>query len=349
MKNDIEKSVNHNRYDIIDLAKFILSIMVVLVHCDCIRGYGAIGNLVIREGICRTTVPIFFAFSGCLLSLGGWNYTRFTKQLKKVLILYLKWSLIYFLFKLMLSIVNNNYNSIFFDELWNTIFIAENYHLWYLLALVYAIIVLIIVLKIKEKITICKNNDNFIVYIFVIGFLWIVCCLHYTYNWVGKFCNTSLDLTIYKFEGIFNAIFYAIPMIMIGRLSAMNYKKQTKTDYICKLILAVIIYFAELFLLYYLVPTLQNYTVYLSTPLLVYFLLSLLMNIRITINKKYTKFFRELSLYIYCIHPMIIVIWNSYIKRDGVTKFCAVLLLSFIISLIIYSVKYLIKKTKKEK
>lgn len=341
--------MNKKRFYAIDLAKFILSIMVVLVHCDCIRCYSAIGNLVIREGICRASVPIFFAFSGCLMSLVGWNYTCLSKQLKKIFVLYIKWSLVYFLFKLIFSMVNNNYsNSFYLDELWNTLFIAENYHLWYLLALIYAIILFIVVLKIKDKNIIRKSNNsnNYILYFFVIAFLWIINCLHYTYNWVCQFNNTYLDLIIYKYEGIFNALFYAVPMIMVGRMSAMSYQKHKTISWAVKLILIIILYFTEIFLLFFFIPSVQNYTIYLTTPLLTYFLLCLLMNIRIQLNKKISKFFRDMSLYIYLIHPMIILVWNSYIKRDGIIKFCTVLFLSFFLSLIIYSVKLFVKRDK---
>lgn len=140
-----------NRYDGIDVLKCIASFMVVNVHMT-FHGYA--GDLIL--GISRAAVPVFFIISGFFYT-NVVNQNKTGKQIKKVIMLIAASNLLY----LVSYIIRNKsdlaeylYSSFNYENIKKLILFNDSpveYHLWYLNALLYVLIVYYFVWKINAE------------------------------------------------------------------------------------------------------------------------------------------------------------------------------------------------------
>ena len=89
----------------LDIAKFLCAILVLIIHTDPFGSYSKALSFGFRNVICVVAVPFFFATSGYLLreKLGSLNTDGDQKQymwkyLKRLAVIYLVWSAVYFPF-----------------------------------------------------------------------------------------------------------------------------------------------------------------------------------------------------------------------------------------------------------
>lgn len=145
-------------YHGIDLAKFIMAILVVTLHMNPFAKISASLDYMIAQGITRVAVPYFFVASSFLLfrkmSLDEINVQKVRKYIKHILRLYLVWSLIY------LPIIIDERKGIHSlhellqkgtEIVLSTIFIGSYWQLWFLLALLIAAIFITTLLFWKVK------------------------------------------------------------------------------------------------------------------------------------------------------------------------------------------------------
>ena len=150
---------SHN-YNSLDLGKFIFAFAVVAIHTNPLVACNNEYILCMYNVLVRFAVPFFFIASGYLLASkfvfplpAHTNLTRIQNQLKKITKMYLWWTLAYFPLALghFLS-TNTSFPKAFLIYVRGFIFVGEQYNswpLWYLLATLYALILLWIVLKLK--------------------------------------------------------------------------------------------------------------------------------------------------------------------------------------------------------
>lgn len=143
---------SQQNYNAIDLAKFICSILVIAIHVSV---FGASKeadtvfyiNFVIKNWLARIAVPFFFVTSGYLLylkmSAECISITRIKQYCIRILRLYIVWSIIY-LPIVIKEFIGNGVN--LFKDLLNYIqnflFMGSCLHLWYLNAILIAVIML---------------------------------------------------------------------------------------------------------------------------------------------------------------------------------------------------------------
>ena len=101
----MELSTQRENYNSFDIAKFICSILVVMIH---VVPFGtqettnvfSYANFFLKSGLCRIAVPLFFMFSGFFLykktPLDEFSCAPSKKYFLNILKLYILWSLIYF-------------------------------------------------------------------------------------------------------------------------------------------------------------------------------------------------------------------------------------------------------------
>lgn len=173
---EISYNTVRKNYNIIDLCKFLMAICVIAIHTQpfvnstneiFISTYGI---------IVRMAVPFFFLSSGYLLA------TKFRddysekqlipivfKNLIKIVKMYLTWSILY-LPPALLSYQRDGYTigHGILNYFRGLIFIGEHHnswHLWYLLSTIYALILVVILLRLKF------NKKKWIM---VIGCVWLL-------------------------------------------------------------------------------------------------------------------------------------------------------------------------------
>ncbi len=88
----------------LDIAKFFCAILVLIIHTDPFGSYSKLLSFGFRNVICVIAVPFFFCASGYLLSTkldsldANARQAHMGKYLKRLLIIYLFWSAVYFPF-----------------------------------------------------------------------------------------------------------------------------------------------------------------------------------------------------------------------------------------------------------
>ncbi|MBQ2696154.1 MAG: acyltransferase [Clostridia bacterium] len=140
----------NSQYNSFDVAKLICAVFVVMIHVPPFGRQETMNllsylNFGLRHCLSRTAVPLFFIFNGFFLykktSLEAFSPVHSKTYFKRILKLYLLWSLVYFPISL-INIVNNPKGIVygFFMYLKNLIFVGSYTHLWYLSALLFAVL-----------------------------------------------------------------------------------------------------------------------------------------------------------------------------------------------------------------
>lgn len=152
--------MSKKNYKSLDVLKFIAAIAVVSIHTEPFHYSNNEMIVKIYEVIVRCAVPLFFMMTGFFL-MGEGVYSlkmqkgikieNIDKQIKKICKLYLMWTAIYF----PVTIIHEwkqetHFVTFVFGFIKQLLFIGENYNswpLWFLLAEIYALIVLKIFIK----------------------------------------------------------------------------------------------------------------------------------------------------------------------------------------------------------
>lgn len=143
----------------IDLTKFVFAIVVIAIHTNPLEGCSNAFIIAIYECVARMAVPFFFISSGYLLSkkmiypFSETDLGKIKKQLIKIIEMYVLWSVIY----APLTVINNISQGVSFSEAFKNygkqfVFFGEQcnaWHLWYLLSTIWALIIIIILIKLK--------------------------------------------------------------------------------------------------------------------------------------------------------------------------------------------------------
>ncbi|MBR2614407.1 MAG: acyltransferase family protein [Clostridia bacterium] len=92
------------QYKAIDLAKFVCAILIIILHTAPFASYSKVLTVGFRNIITIIAVPFFFVASGFIAfkkidGKSGKEQTNYVlKHLKRIVIMYLIWSAIYFVF-----------------------------------------------------------------------------------------------------------------------------------------------------------------------------------------------------------------------------------------------------------
>ena len=139
------KAIRNN--NCIDLTRFICAILVLGVHFISDYGYNNI-NFILSQGIGRVAVPFFFITSGYFLANKSGDTIKIQNYLFKIIRIYILWSVLYFPYEIYMWKLNSE--NIMLDIL---IYIKKFFligsfiHLWYLLSVIIAVIIIEALLK----------------------------------------------------------------------------------------------------------------------------------------------------------------------------------------------------------
>lgn len=214
-KEIMNNTTSRKDYQLIDIFKFICAIFVVMIHSQIMSDPNDNIQWYIMHVILRVAVPFFFIASGFLF---GKKYLKDIKKLKENSIKQVKRLIIPFLFwsavmvpYLVLRI--EQYNNIFLNIFLNTlkiiyIFIVNPYHLWFVLALIMAIIIEYYFLKNgKIKIAIILSCILYFMALFGNSYYFLIekTPLKVCYDMILKIMSTFR-----------NGIFVGFPLFTIG-------------------------------------------------------------------------------------------------------------------------------------
>lgn len=303
------------RYYCVDLTKFIMAIFVVAWHLHPALGISDSYDFYISGGIVRIAVPFFFVASGFfffrkidLYDL-KWKYVK--KYCHRLLIMYLIWSAVYLPISLNKIYKADDHLQAFVDYILDFIFDGSFYHLWYLPGSVIA--VLFIWYLLKKKISL--KNIVYIGLLFYIipmlgrGYYRLYSVIFPEESYVNNIM-LAIGNVIYPVNGLTEGVLY----MTLGALVAKGSFNYSRKIVIVGCFISWILWNTENVLLYeYGISNMGNSASLTMIPA-VLFIFLLTTKIRLCSGIDWIML-REMSLYIYLIHPMFQFIYRGMYRK----------------------------------
>lgn len=328
--NDARKS----RYDILDIAKFVLSIFVIAIHTNLFPFF--------LYPWLRLAIPLFFIISSYLLHV---KILQNPNQKKQIISKYIKRQLIYYCFWLIVLLPITMvrymgwYNNGLVRGLWKTIssfFFANTFEAsWFISASIIGTLIVEKAVKVTDK----KG-----ILLILFSLVYLVCCFSSSYTFIFANYGAISDFGVGYFE-LFSSPALSFPVsllyIYIGRLIADDIRHGAKRSMVKTICLPIS--FILLFVEWKIVGTITgvyNFDCYLFLPLCAYLIMGqlLLANIR----TKYGILLRKMSIIFYPLHASLALVLKLTIgknmpidERRGIILFIITLSICAMISLLI--------------
>lgn len=288
-------------YIAVDYFKFFCSLLVVTMHLNPFRDINPTVSLFVNNCFCRIAVPFFFLASGFFISNKITNKNNALAYLKRLIKLYLIYTIIYIPQKL----ITLHYSG---DPFWPSVlifirkffFYGSYAQLWYVTALIVAAALIYLFLN--------KLNLKPKTVLIITAVLHIVGILISSYREIFNsipFIKTVIDLYYKVFFNIENGIFFGLFYTFAGVYIGMNKNSIKKRKYYLYALIGLAVMPVETYLTYtYLGNT--SMRVFFSTAVtsVLIFLAFAFANV----PKRYAKsgiLFRRLSALIYFWHLFI--------------------------------------------
>lgn len=227
LKESANQLPQNHPYNGIDLIKFFCAVLVLIIHVPLFNTeYSALNdlNFWLKNYICRVAVPFFFTTSGFLL----FKKTEFTNINGDI-------------------IKKSCFKNLRLLGTWTfLLFVGGTGHLWYLGALVLAVIVLAIMLKNGIKL---QNIIIFALVAFIIGLLGDA--YYGVIEPLKDYRILKIFIELYErmFQTTRNGLFFGLIFVLMGALFAQRKIKMNNKVAILGLIVSLVIMFFEVYLL----------------------------------------------------------------------------------------------------
>lgn len=337
--NSTDAATLNQKYNGIDLIKFIMAIFIVMMHSNFMLDISYNINYAFKWGITRIAVPFFFIASGFLLyrkiDICDIDIKKIKKYIKHICRLYIAWTIIYLpiiVYDLLKS--DKGILSATSGFIINSIMAVSYLHLWFLQALIVSVLLVTLFLYLKFSV-----KKIF----FIALLLYCVGLLGQGYYWIFDyfFPEGSSIYNIFKIlEKIFvtprNGFCFGFLFFFMGvYISASD--KVVKQD-------KLIFYTAVSFILFIMEVMLGSFygfnkssDVYIMLIPLAYFVFLYSKNLRLRDSKKLI-YLRKQSMYIYFIHPWFLFIVGRFF---GCSKYSLINLGHFVIFVIVLTLSIL--------
>ncbi len=320
-----------------DVAKFICALLIVVIHTDPLKHHSPIIRFYLNNVIARIAVPLFFAMSGFLLfGKMSWeggkirrcteNYIRLKKYLRNLLVLYTGWSAVYIAVSLPGWYRTGWWGTALVKDAIVSFFVrGSHYHLWYLLASIYAAGILYWLL----------TRIRFSRLIWLLGIFWILECITYSYDWIGFDRSGILSVMAAKLPILFDTVFRAVPLLAIGALCAVRHASGMQKSMLVSAVLSFTMCALEASLLYFFTPNRERYSYLFTTPFFAFYALEVLVGGKqFAIRPQTARVLRNSSLIIYCLHPLLLQICKGLALSSGICQWFVTTVSSVIIAII---------------
>lgn len=184
-----------NRNLLVDTSKVLLALMVVGIHSALFSDLPGPASHLLVEGVFRLAVPIFFVLNGYYLADGIQNGKPVYSLIRKILFLYVFWMLVY---SPLYAYVANEAPLVTVRRLLRTL-LTGYFHLWYLIAMVYAILLL----------RAMRNWSRARLTAAGLGLFAIGAALQY----LNYYTELNLPIWLYR-----NGVFFGLPFMLAGYL-----------------------------------------------------------------------------------------------------------------------------------
>lgn len=309
MKEKCTVNTGYENYNALDLAKFVFAFFIIAIHIAPASSTDTTVKFILLHVISRVAVPFYFACSGFFffrkLSFKNGkilncieNRTRLLLYCKRLVLLYSFWSAVYLLWQIPQWYFAGTLTPHSFLDFFISFFLdASYYHLWYLLATLFAVPAVYLFLSMVRI--------KFLAAIAICFYLFGV--FSYSYFWIDL-PVTAAASRVNDFLRIFGiALFRAFPFITVGVFAEkyrfrLRMRASASLALICLTLCAV-----EAFLLKNLTENQTHFSYLFFTLPTAFFIFYTLKSCKLGKRKNNLyPMLRKLSTFIYCVHPLVL-------------------------------------------
>jgi len=288
----------------LDIAKFICSVLVVSIHVPPFYvGY----TRVIFSWISNLCVPFFFVASSWLLfrSANLDDMPTISKKIKgtisRLLIMYLIWTALYSPLMIRELINTDQPLNKFYLLFRNLLFAGSHAQLWYLIASVWGLFIILILLRLGLK-------PRSIALIALPFFIFGLFCSSYFNLFLNA--NGIFAKYLFLFNSVRNGLFMGFPLMSLGLLLTTNKKEIKKTTYFIALIAIFVVYMLENAMIKFFDFD-YGTNLLVSMPILITVIFYGVIHLKINLSKEVSLILRNLSILIYLSHMYLKLIADS--------------------------------------
>ncbi len=319
----------------IDVYRFIATLMVVAIHIYPLTSLNKDLDFIITRVIFRIAVPFFLMITGYFLLEKALSNRKVIKEYTfKILKLYFI-SIIIFL---PLNIYNGYFNNIDISVILKDIIVNGTfYHLWYFPSLLLGLWILYFLIKKFDN----KTISLIVIILYIIG---LFGDSYFGFVKNLSFFNNFYSLIFNIFDYTRNGLFYTPIFLYIGYLFRVNnYKLSNKKNILFVLLFLILLIIEGALLYYYKIP--RHTSMYIFLIPLSIFIFSYAINSSSLSNKN----LRNISSWIYILHPLFIAIYhfiservNCFFFDNSLVSYVSIVVLTIVFILIIKKVKEVI-------
>lgn len=330
------------QYKGIDIMKFIMALLVVVLHTHPLESVNAAADFVTADVIARAAVPFFFVASGFLLEkqIGAGRAEKrkiLCGYMKKVLVLYVIWTVIYLPIIICSKIIDSEESLVksIVLAVRDFIFAGSYGQLWYLPAVAVGVLLVYLLRKYLGE----KGTAAILLALFVTGLL--------TQSYFGlTIAGMNPESVLWKgmkavkkvMVTCRNGVFFGGIFIYMGTWIARYDWKMKRWMTVSGLILSMLLFYMEASYLWR-SGSVREKDMYLMLLPTAFFLMMLALQIEVGWN---TIFLRKMSIHIYLVHTAYKYIYREWIGEDnesGMMLFLFTLALSLLTAYLIEWVK----------
>ena len=298
-------------YDGIDLTRLVLAFLVIAAHTYPLSSISEDLNFLLVHVIARVAVPFFMMTTGYFLLPRFFDQKYQSTEpiicfIKKTGLLYIGATLLYLPVSIYAGFYSNgNILRIFIR---NLLLDGTFYHLWYLPAVMLGVL---LVFALSRK---CSLYTTFGITIF----LYLVGLLgdnYYSMTANIPFLQAAYESGFNIFSYTRNGLFYAPIFLTMGAMMEKEKQPLSKPANTVGLIISMLLMITEGMLLKY-TATPRHTSMYISLLFCSYFLFGLIKNH----HGKRSPFMRDTSMWIFILHPLLIVAIRGAAKITGLTS-----------------------------
>lgn len=300
--------MQNTNYKLLDLLRFIGAFLVIGIHTRPFQAVSGVADKLFYYDISNYAVPFFYACTGYFLIVKQQNKSMHEKicfRVKKVLKLYVVWSIIYLPLTFCGWVIEGNREPIYLLRcLRNFFFVGENFYswtLWYLNGLIFALIFIDLLLR---KFSI-KQIIKFGSAMYVLGI--VLTMLEGHLDKLPAMLSSMVKLYFTIFVTTRNGLFQSLIFVSIGMLVAETEQLGKLRIGTCNIIAATLMYLVKI------ATSLIGGGQYLSKALdlpTFYFLFSVVILTckKINLNGKFYEQLRNWSEIIYFVHMYFVAV-----------------------------------------
>ena len=327
MENEVK------RHDAVNILRMVCAYLVIVIHLMAFQVFGDGARYVTSEFICRIAVPFFFITAGYFFYRKVNKEGYFKKYIMKLIKVYVIATIIY-----SILYVPYLYPAFVQGGLGYTlkVFFVNSISgtMWYFPTLILSISIVYIFLK-KNLIKPLMGISAILLLIGLMGD-----------SYYGLIVNTPFIHIINAYDIIFdntrNGITFGVPFITIGTLICKYELNESIKKPEILFVLFWIVFGIEAYFLMH-TGIAKDYNIYFSTTLVVPMMLIMALNSKIKISDKVSSYMREMSLWIYVYHSLLITIISMVLRiapQNSILMYLLVCVVATLLASIITKIKF---------